>query len=119
MVGDRHDLADVPAAQAPAGVDQDGPAYAGSGRDTGQGDHWSGAVPLVKMGSSAGHEDAPLSHILPSARLPATTDGIGVETVLVSRCERGEDAGQIGQGQARLRLTPESATRLNQASIPW
>ena len=28
MVGDRHDLADVPAAQTAAGVDQDGPAYA-------------------------------------------------------------------------------------------
>ena len=106
MVGDRHELADVPAAQAPAGVDEDGPTYAGCSRDTGQGDHGSGPVPLVEVGPSASHEDAPLSPILLGARLPATSDGIGVEAILMSRRDRDHDPGQVGQVQARRRLTP-------------
>ena len=108
MVGDRHDLADVPAAQAAAGVDQDGLTYAGCGRDTGQGDHGSGPVPLVEVGPSAGHEDAPTSPDLLSGHLPATSDDIGVEAVLMSRRDRDHDPGQVGQAQARSRLTPGS-----------
>ena len=106
MIGDRHDLADAPAAQAAAGVDQDGATYAGCSRDTGQGDHRSGPVTLVEVGPPAGHEDAPLSPILLSAHLPATSDDIRVEAVLMSRRDREHDPGQVGQAHTRSRLTP-------------
>ena len=59
VIDDGHDLADPPAAQATTGIDQDGATHAGSGRDTCQGDHRPGAVPLVEVGASLGHEHAP------------------------------------------------------------
>ena len=102
MIDDGHDLADPPAAQATTGIDQDGAAHAGSGRDTGQGDHRPGAVPLVEVGAPLGHEHAPLSPAL----LLTAADDVGVEAVFVPRGDRCEDAGQVRQGQARRRLTP-------------
>ena len=106
MVGDRHDLADPPAAQAAPGIDQDGSAHASGGRDPSQGDNRPGAVPLVEVAAAAGHEYAPPSPVLLSARLLATTDDIGVEAILMSRRDRDHDPGQVGQAQARRRLTP-------------
>jgi len=39
-------------------------------------------------------------------RLLVTTDDIGIEAIIMSRRDGGEDAGKIRQGQARLRLAP-------------
>ena len=38
----------------------------------------------------------------------ASVENIGVEAVLMSWRDRDQDTGQIGQGQARGRLTPSS-----------
>ena len=63
-------------------------------------------MPLVEVAAAAGHEYTSFSPALLLTHLLVTTDDIGIEAVIMSRRDGGEDAGKIGQGQARLRLTP-------------
>ena len=94
MVGDRHDVTEIPVFQAAVRVRENRAADPGSNRGAGQGRDGTRSQPLVEVRAARGHEDH------------SPTRLIGAQLAAVTVRDRSDDSGDVAQGNGGDGRTP-------------